>query len=615
MFFGKVRSRRPSQSQEQPFWPRNGQGERREWWLWASAIVVTLLLTAGMASFSYLFEQSDPNFSFYLRQSVRGLVGLVFLFDLYTIYQQIQIQRIRRQLSEREELYRLISENAEDLIAVVDTEGKRLYNSPGYKKVFGYTHEELQGSPVADQIHPDDSDRVIEARKQAFDTGASIRIEYRFRRKDGEWRILESTGSPVQSTLGGSEKLVIVSRDITERKHAEEILRQREEQLRQAQKMEAVGRLSGGIAHDFNNLLGVIIGYSEDIEVRTSHGDPLRKSAQEILKAAQRAASLTQQLLAFSRQQVLQPSVLPLNLLVSDMGKMLQRLIGAHIDLTTKLDPAVGRIKADQSQIEQVIVNLVVNARDAMPEGGMLLIETASVYLNESQARGLPFLLPGPHVVLTVTDTGIGMDEETQKHIFEPFFTTKETGKGTGLGLATVYGVVKQSGGIVGVHSRPGKGSTFKIYLPQVDEQPTAHKDDPCATEVLSGSETILIVENEQALLELTSGVLARSGYKVLSARNGIEAIGIARSFDGPINLLLTDIMMPKLNGHSLARHVTALRPGIRVIFMTGHSDVDETPLEAVPSDSECLQKPFHRDTLIRKVRQALDLVEMPVRG
>jgi two-component system cell cycle sensor histidine kinase/response regulator CckA len=613
MSFGKAHPN-PA-SPEQSLWPRSGQVDRRQWWLWASAIVVTLLLTAGMASFSYLFDQSDPNFSFSLRQSVRGLVGLVFLFDLYTIYQQVQIQRIRRQLSEREELYRLISENAEDLISVVDAQGRRLYNSPGYKKVFGYTHEELQGDPVIDQIHPDDSKRVIEARRQAFATNASVRVEYRFHRKDGDWRILESTGTPVQNGSGGSRKLIVVSRDITDRKHAEETLRQREEQLRQAQKMEAVGRLSGGIAHDFNNLLGVIIGYGEEIEVRTSHGDPLRKSAEEILKAAQRAASLTQQLLAFSRQQVLQPSVLTLNVLVSDMGKMLQRLIGAHIDLTTKLDPAVGRIKADQSQIEQVIVNLVVNARDAMPEGGILLIETSNVYLTESQARGLPFLLPGPHAVLTVTDSGIGMDEETEKHIFEPFFTTKECGKGTGLGLATVYGVVKQSGGIVGVHSKPGKGSTFKIYLPQVDEQPTAHEKDSHVNKVWSGTETVLVVENEQALLELTSDVLSRSGYKVLSAHNGIEAIRIARSFDGPIHLLLTDIMMPKLNGHSLARHVAGFRPGIRVLFMTGHSHVDGTPHGAAPSDNECLRKPFHRDALINKVRQTLDLAEMQTTG
>ena len=615
MFFGKVRSRRPSQSQEQPFWPYIGQIERRQWWLWASAIVVTLLLTAGMASFSYLFEQSDPNFSFSLRQSVRGLMGLVFLFDLYTIYQQLQIQRIRRQLSEREELYRLISENTEDLIAVLDTDGNRLYNSPGYKKVFGYVNEELQGSPIVGQIHPDDHELVIEARKQAFETGTSVRTEYRFRRKDGEWRILESTGNPVQSTFGGSEKLVIVSRDITERKQAEEKLRQREEQLRQAQKMEAVGRLSGGIAHDFNNLLGVIIGYSEDIELRVAKGDPLRKSAMEIRKAGQRAAALTQQLLAFSRQQVLKPNVLALNLLVSDISKMLQRLIGAHIELSANLDSKLGTIKADQSQIEQVIVNLVVNARDAMPEGGKLLIETSSVYLDEAQARSLPFLRPGPHALLTVTDTGVGMDAETQKHIFEPFFTTKECGKGTGLGLATVYGVVKQSGGVVGVHSEPGKGSTFKIYLPQVEEQLEALKEDSPSSEISAGTETVLVVENEEALLELTSDLLARSGYKVLPARDGIEAIEIARSFDGSIHLLLTDIMMPKVNGPAVARHVTGLHPGIRVLYMTGHADPDATLDENIPPESECLQKPFHRDVLIRKVRQTLDLTELQVRG
>src|SRR5712692_5097920 len=430
MFFSKARSRRPSR--EHSFWRLTGQVERRQWWLWASAIVVTLLLTAGMASFSDLFEQSDPNFSFYLRQSVRGLVALVFLFDIYTIYQQLQIQRIRRQLSEREELYRLISENAEDLIAVIDADGHRLYNSPGYERLFGYTNEELQGVPIADQVHPDDRQHVLQVRKEAFETGLRFHLYYRFRRKDGEWRILESTGGVVRNTQGEAEKIVAVSRDITERKHAEEILRQREEQLRQAQKMEAVGRLSGGIAHDFNNLLGVIIGYSEEIESGAAKGDPLRRSAEEIRKAGQRAAALTQQLLAFSRQQVLQPNVLALNLLVSDMSKMLQRLIGAHIELSTNLDPELGRIKSDQSQMEQVIVNLVVNARDAMPEGGKLLIETSRVFLDEAQARSLPFLHPGPHVRLTVMDTGVGMDAETQRHIFEPFFTTKGCGKGTG---------------------------------------------------------------------------------------------------------------------------------------------------------------------------------------
>src|SRR5712675_593896 len=492
MSFGKTPPN--SASPEQSLWPRSGQVDRRQWWLWGWAILVTLLLTAGVASFSYLFDQSDPNFSFSLRQSVRGLVALVFLFDLYTIYQQVQIHRIRRQLNEREELYRLISENAEDLIAVVDAQGRRLYNSPGYEKVFGYTHQELQGAPVIDQIHPDDAKRVIEARKQAFATNASVRVEYRFQRKDGDWRILESTGSPVKNGAGGFRKLIIVSRDITERKHADELLWRREEQLRQAQKMEAVGRLSGGIAHDFNNLLGVIIGYSEGLEARLAPDDPLRKSAEEIRKAGERAAALTHQLLAFSRQQVLQPKVLDLNAVVMDIGKMLQRVIGVDIELTTKLASQLGRVRADQSQIEQVIVNLIVNARDAMPDGGRLLIETSNVDIGENLARSLPFLRPGPHVLLTVTDTGVGMDAETQLHIFEPFFTTKGPGRGTGLGLATVYGVVNQSGGVVGIDSAPGKGATFKVFLPQEQEAAVASAPEVIETKRPMASETILVV-------------------------------------------------------------------------------------------------------------------------
>jgi PAS domain S-box-containing protein len=604
----------PKAHREQPFWPRTGQIERREWWLWAFAIVVSLLLTAGMASFSYLFEQSDPAFSSTLRQSVRGLVGLVFLFDLYTIYQQLQIQRMRRQLSEREELYRLISENAEDLIAVIDADGNRLYNSPGYNRLFGYTEEELQGIPILNQVHPEDRERVLQTRKQAIETGGRFRLEYRFQRKDGEWRILESTGGAVQNIQGQVGKLVAVSRDITERKLAEEKLRQREDQLRQSQKMEAVGRLSGGIAHDFNNLLGVIIGYSEDIESRVAPGDPARKSAKEIQKAGNRAAALIHQLLAFSRQQVLQARVLDVNLLISDMGEMLRRLIGPHIELKTNLDPELGRVKADQSQMEQIIVNLGVNARDAMPEGGTLLIESANVFLDEADARSLPFLRPGPHILLTVSDTGIGMDAETQAHIFEPFFTTKERGKGTGLGLATVYGVVKQSGGIVGVQSEPGRGATFRIYLPR-DAEPIVAPASPISeTDIPTGTETVLVVDNEEALLELTSGLLARSGYKVLSARNGIEAIEMTQSFDGTIHLLLTDITMPKMSGPALARHMTDLRPGIRVLFMTGQAELGASPREKTPSDSECLRKPFHRDILVRKIRETLDLAELQAR-
>jgi two-component system cell cycle sensor histidine kinase/response regulator CckA len=595
---------------EPSFWTRVRKIERRQWWLWASAIVITLLLTVGMASFAYLFDQADPNFSFTLRQSIRGLVGLVFLFNLYTIYQQLQIHRIRRQLSNQEQMFRLISENAEDLITVVDRAGKRLYDSPGYNRL-GYTREDLKGGPVPDQVHPEDREALIAARAETFATGVGPRIEYRFRRKDGEWRTLESTRSPVRNERGEIENVVIVSRDITERKQAEELLRRRDEQLRQSQKMEAVGRLSGGIAHDFNNLLGVIIGYSESIEYRLAPNDPVRKSAEEIRKAGERAASLTHQLLAFSRQQILQPQILDLNALVTDMGKMLKRLIGMHIELTTKLSTDLWQVKAEQSQIEQVIVNLVVNARDAMPEGGKLLIETSNLDVNDNLARNFPFLQPGPHVLLTVTDTGTGMDADTRRHIFEPFFTTKGPGKGTGLGLATVYGVVKQSGGGVTVESEPGKGSTFKIFLPQTRESIVASPSDETVAKRLVGTDTILLVEDEEALLNLTSERLKECGYTVLPARDGMHALEVARSCNGPIHLLLTDIMMPRMGGLALARSMSELRPDIRVVFMTGHAEHEASYREALRSGAESIQKPFNNEKLIRLVRQMLDTPQM----
>ncbi len=600
--------------QEQSLWAGVKHVEKLQWWLWACAIVVTLLLTAGMASFSFLFRGSDPQYSFTLRDSIRGLVGLVFLFDLYTIYQQLEIHRIRRQLTEQEEIFRLISENAEDLITVVDGEGKSLYNSPGYQKVFGYTSKDLRGKLAVDQIHPDDRQAVLAAKDDVFQKGVSPRVEYRFQSKDGEWRTLEFNGSPVRNRRGEIEKIVVVSRDITERKQAEELLRQRDEQLRQAQKMEAIGRLSGGIAHDFNNLLGVIIGYSEAMEAKLTPDDPLRKNAEQVRKAGERAAGLTHQLLAFSRQQVLQPRILDLNAVVTDIGKMLHRLIGPDVELATKLAPQLGRVKADQSQIEQVIVNLVVNARDAMPDGGKLIIETSNVHISESLARSLPFLHPGPHILLTVADTGVGIDPETQQHVFEPFFTTKGSGKGTGLGLATVYGVVKQSGGVVGIDSAPGNGATFKIFLPQSQETPvTSPPEDSLDTKSFTGTDSILLVEDDEALLNLTADLLADSGHKVLKASDGLQALEIAQSFDGPIHLLLTDVMMPKLGGPALARKLSQLRPDTRILFMTGHAERGSSSQTTLPAGAEVLQKPFSREVLISHVRRILDLAAMEV--
>jgi len=603
----------PRAPHDQSVWVRFKDVEKLQWWLWACAIVVTLLLTAGMVSFSFLFQVTDPQYSVTLRDSVRGLVGLVFLFDLYIIYQQLQIHRIRGQLTEQEEISQLINENADDLITVIGRDGNRLYNSPGYERTYGYSSADLQGKPVIALIHPDDHAAILTARRDVFEKGLSPGVTYRFRTMQGEWRIMESNGRPMRNRRGEIEKIVVVSRDITERKKAEEILRQREEQLRQAQKMEAVGRLSGGIAHDFNNLLGVIIGYSEAMDIRLAPDDPLRKNTGEIRKAGERAAALTHQLLAFSRQQVLQPKVLDLNAVVTDIGTMLRRLIGADIELTSRLASHLGRVKADQSQIEQVIVNLVVNARDAMPDGGKLLIETSNVDISENLARSLPFLRPGPHVLLTVADTGVGIDPETKQHIFEPFFTTKGPGRGTGLGLATVYGVVKQSGGIVGIDSEPGRGATFKIFLPQAQETGVAPAPDVTDEKSSTGTGTILLVEDEEALLNLTADFLADSGYRILSARDGFQALEIARSFDGPIHLLLTDVMMPKMGGPALARKISQLQPETRILFMTGHAQRGTALQASLPPGAESLQKPFSRDALIRQVRQVLDAAPVQV--
>ncbi len=589
------------------------QIERRQWWLWASAIIVTLLLTAGVASFAFplLFGRAGSFYSFNLLQAVRGLTGLVLLFDVYTIYQQVQIHRIRRQLDEQEELFRLISENAADMIAVVDTNGRRLYNSPAYQRVLGYSPEELRATSSFEQIHPDDRQRVMEAAEEARRTGVGRRIEYRILHKDGTWRTVESTASVVRNAKGEIEKFVIVNRDITERRQAEEALSRSEKQLRQAQKMEAVGQLSGGIAHDFNNLLGVIIGYSEALEARLDQNEPLRKNAEEIKKAGRRGAALIRQLLAFSRQQVLAPKVLDLNAVVADVDKMLRRVIGEDIDLTSVLDPATGHVKADQGQIEQVIMNLAVNARDAMPEGGKLTIETANAELDEGVARHSPYVLPGSYVLLAVSDTGVGMDAETQAHIFEPFFTTKGPGEGTGLGLAMVYGVVKQSGGYIWVYSEPGKGATFKIYLPRVDEVVEAARGGARSAPSSQGWETILLVEDEEPLRALTRGLLVESGYNVLEANSGAQALELAERHEGPIHLLLTDVVMLGMSGFALAEKLVAARPEMRVLYISGYTDRAFGPHGTLEPGTLLLQKPYTQDNLIRKVREALDLEEV----
>ena len=578
---------------------RLGQIERREWWLWVSAVSVTLLLTLALASFlapvaHYYLDDFD---ALAVHPAIRGLIGLVLLFDLYTVYQQRQIVHIRRQVLEQEKLFRLITENAGDMIAVLDSNGNRLYASPSYEKVLGYNSQELLGSAL-DQIHPEDRVLVDEAAREARQTGFGRRIEYRMRHKDGTWRYLESTASAIRDDDSVFEKLVVVNRDITARRGLEE-------QFRQAQKMEAVGRLSGGIAHDFNNLLGVIIGYAEILQDRSPATD--REAVEEIVKAGQRAATLTRQLLAFSRQQVLEPKVVDLNHIVSDTEKMLKRLVGEDISFVTRLEPQLGTVKADPGQIGQILMNLVVNARDAMPQGGELVIETANVVMDEVFVRRYPYpVKTGSYAQLAITDTGVGMDLETQTHIFEPFFTTKGKDAGTGLGLATVYGVVKQSGGYIEAISEPGMGTTFKIFLPRVDEVVTpVHAPEPELR--LEGNETILLVEDEVALRGLTEQLLTSLGYKVLGAALGAEALALAEGV-GNIDLLLTDVVMPDMNGRALAQQLVPTHPQIKVIYMSGYTGQAVGNHGIIHPDGVFLPKPFTREILASKIRQTLDL-------
>jgi two-component system cell cycle sensor histidine kinase/response regulator CckA len=585
--------------------------ERREWVLWASAVLVTLLLTAGIASFILPFmRERSPEFdSIHMSLAVRGLIGLVLLFDLYAIYQQLQIYRMRHQLMAREHLFRLISENAADMIAVVDGNGKRIYNSPAYQRILGYSQEELASTAALEQVHPDDRGRVEEAAKEARSGGVGRSIEYRMRHKNGSWRLMESTANTVRDAQGNVQTLIIVNRDITERRHLEE-------QFRQSQKMEAVGRLSGGVAHDFNNLLGVIIGYAEFLQERIDTANPLRGSVEEILNAGKRAASLTRQLLAFSRQQVLDPKVLDLKAVVSDMEKLLRRLIGEDIELTTSLDPELGKVKADQGQLEQVVMNLAVNARDAMPQGGKLTIRVENTVLDQDYVRRYPYpVQPGPYVLLMVTDTGVGMDAETKARAFEPFFTTKEKGKGTGLGLSTVYGVVKQSGGYIDVESALGQGTTFKIFLPRVHEPARVERQHAEAPAKAMGNEVILIAEDETALRTLTATTLELSGYKVLQAKDGLEALEVSRKHAGHIDLLLTDIVMPGMGGRALAEELGRERTDIRIVYMSGYTGQAVGSQGPVEPGNFYLHKPFTRQALTQKIREALDSqVAAPVR-
>jgi PAS domain S-box-containing protein len=419
-------------------------------------------------------------------------------------------------------------------------------------------------------------------------------------RSDGTafWNALSL--APIHDRSGKLTHWVGVLTDVTPFKRLEA-------QFLQAQKMEAVGQLAGGVAHDFNNLLTIITGYSDLVLAGLDRCDDMRGMIEEIHKAGERAAALTRQLLAFSRKQVLQPRVLDLNDLVVDVQKMLGRLIGEDIQLFTTLSPSLGRVKADPGQIEQILVNLAVDARDAMPDGGELVVETSDVMVDAALTRDTPELRPGRYTVLSFTDTGCGMDKQTLDRIFEPFFTTKGQGRGTGLGLATVYGIVKQSGGYVYAQSEPGKGSVFKVYLPVVDEDATFPDVARRRSPIPRGSETVLLVEDEEGVRELARQVLEMNGYKVLEAENGHEALRVAEGNGAMVDLLLTDVVMPHLGGRGLAEQVASLHPNVKVLYMSGYTDDAVIRTGVLQSENDFLQKPFTTTALLDKVREVLD--------
>jgi two-component system, cell cycle sensor histidine kinase and response regulator CckA len=410
------------------------------------------------------------------------------------------------------------------------------------------------------------------------------------------------------------EKIRALEDSENKRREAEEALRKSEEQIRQWQRVEAIGRLAGGVAHDFNNLLMTILGCSELLLRDFEPGDRRREEVEEIRRAAQRATSLTHQLLAFGRRQVLQPRVLDLNEIVENMNRMLRRMIGEDIQFQAVLEPRLWPVKVDPGQIEQVIMNLVVNARDAMPDGGRLTLETANLSLDEEYARRHISVQPGPYVMMAVTDTGCGMDAETRAHLFEPFFTTKEKGKGTGLGLSTVYGIIKQSGGNIWAYSEVGKGSTFKVYLPKAEESAQSYKprEKETAPSPPRGRETILLVEDEEAVRTMISRVLTGNGYRVLEASQGNEALEICRRHPGSVHLMVTDVIMPQMSGRELAERLSRVRPEMKVLFMSGYPDNAIVHHGVLDPGTAFLQKPFSLTALENKVREILGAAGEP---
>lgn len=511
------------------------------------------------------------------------------------------------QIRASEERYRTLVESISDAILWLGPQREILSCNQAFCNLFGYSRDEVMGKSVRILHASDESFRSFgEIVYPVVREKGSCRVEWELVCKDGTKVPVEIVTSATKSSEGSISGFVSIARDVTERKKAEEEKATLQEQLRQAQKMEAIGRLAGGIAHDFNNILTVIKGVCQLSLLDLREADPLYAHLKEIERSVERAADLTRQLLAFSRKQIMDLEVFDLNRVIRDLYKMLRRILGEDIELETFLTEDLGRVKADLSQLEQVIVNLTVNARDAMPKGGKLTIETANVELNEEYARKHIGVQPGRYVMLSISDTGVGMTKEVQERIFEPFFTTKEMGKGTGLGLSTVYGIVKQSGGNIWVYSEPGEGTTFKIYLPRVDEPLSGQKEEVIG-EIPGGRETILVVEDEETVRKLAVRLLKRQGYKVLEASGGGEAFVLCEKYKEPIHLILSDVVMPGMSGREVVERLQKIHPEAKVLYMSGYTDNVIVHHGILEEGIEFLQKPFTLEGLARKVREVLD--------
>ncbi|MBA2734763.1 MAG: response regulator [Acidobacteria bacterium] len=524
----------------------------------------------------------------------------------YAVALNIERCRAEEALRAEREYFGHIISAAPTVIVGITPEGTTTFVNQAIRQVAGYEPDELIGRDWWRVLYPDEEYRQVERLLKDFEHGAVVNYEMELTTKNGEKRCVSWNSVNRLNEHNELVEIIGIGNDITEQVLSRRRLETTEDQLRQSQKLESVGMLAGGIAHDFNNLLTVITGYSELMLRRLDKVDPLARNVEEIKKAAERATSLTRQLLAFSRKQVLQPKVLDLNSVVANIEKMLGRLVGEDMELRTSPGAGLGQVKADPGQIEQVILNLVVNARDAMPKGGKITIETANVYLDNEYAREHIAIQPGWYAMLAVTDTGCGMDAETQKYIFEPFFTTKEQGKGTGLGLSTVYGIVKQSGGNIWAYSEVGVGTTFKIYLPLVNEQVSEPEPDAARPEKVVGTETILLAEDEEMVRNLARESLKMHGYTVLTAANAGEALLICQQHVGTIHLLMTDVVMPRMSGKELAEQLLRLRPETRVLYMSGYAADAIVHHGILDKDIAFIGKPFTPDALVLKVVEVL---------